>query len=133
MEGKEPEEVETPAEDLNAEEPAETEDSPSEEEPAETVVPREDEPEPEPVAQSAIDEQREQFKRMKEDFGAEIASEVFESGGTYADALRVAYDRVSEENKSLKEQIESSKPEGGKPAGFSAASEPPKSLFKTGK
>lgn len=57
------------------------------------------------VELSQAEKDRIEFKRMKEDFGAEIAAEVFSEGGDYAAAQKLAYDRIKQENEKLRKQI----------------------------
>lgn len=66
--------------------------------------------------------ERKEFSRMKAEFGLEIASEVFESGGTYEDARAKFTAKIVAENEALRKQIaEIPKAEGGKPAEFTGS------------
>ena len=98
--------------------PVEANEAPAEELAAEE---KQDQPEPEPV--SPAPDPVAEFKRMKSDFGAEIAAEVFEQGGDYAQAQKLAYERARAENAKLREQLAQVTPSGGTPAEFSAARE----------
>jgi hypothetical protein len=98
----EPESVE--ASEPEAEEPEATpEEKPADEQPADLSQP----------------DHRKEFKRMKAEFGAEIAAEVFELGGSYQDALKLAYKRVQKENEELRKRVPSTS--GGSPADFVAS------------
>jgi hypothetical protein len=97
-------------------------------EPVEVSEPAETEPEATPEQKPAAEQpdpalsqpdHRAEFKRMKSDFGAEIASEVFELGGSYQDALKLAYKRVQKENEELRKRVPSTS--GGSPADFVAS------------
>ena len=70
---------------------------------------------PDPVATEATD-LRSEFKRMKDDFGAYVAAEAFASGGDYASAQRLAYERMKAENETLRRKV--SAPGGGQAAEF---------------
>lgn len=72
-------------------------------------------PAPDPVATEATD-LRIEFKRMKDDFGAEVAAEAFASGGDYASAQRLAYERMKAENETLRRKV--SAPGGGQATEF---------------
>jgi hypothetical protein len=63
------------------------------------------------------DNARAEFARMKADFGPEVAAEVFERGGNYADALKLAFERIKSERDELAAKIAESK--GGSAAAFS--------------
>lgn len=79
----------------------------------------EDEPtEPQAVPTEQPQDNREEFARMVQDFGAEVAAEVFTSGGDYNAAMKMAFERVKKENEALRKDL--NKPRGGKPLGFVA-------------
>jgi hypothetical protein len=59
---------------------------------------------------------RAEFARMKDEFGAEIAAEVFAAGGDYASAQKLAFERLKAANEDLKAQLASKS--GGSPAAF---------------
>lgn len=59
---------------------------------------------------------RAEFKRMRDDFGAEIAAAIFSSGGSYSDALKLAYELSKKEVEKLKSQFPAAA--GGQPAQF---------------
>lgn len=98
-------------------ETVESEDSPAEETEAESVQ------EEQPVIDVELSQKdpREEFKRMKSDFGADIAAEIFELGGDYQDALKLAYDRKCKEAESLADKVNSLSASAGTPAEFSAS------------
>lgn len=83
--------------------------------PAPAVAPAEVKPvEPvkaEPVAVPALakkdDDSKTEFKRMLDAFGAEIASEIFAAGGSFADAQKKHVAKLEAENKELKDRIQS--------------------------
>ena len=76
---------------------------------------------------------RDEFARIKEEFGAEIAAETLLSGGDYSTALAAHAVKLADENKALREQVaEMSENKGGTPAKVSAAKDKAK-LFNTGK
>lgn len=58
---------------------------------------------------------RDEFSRIRKEFGDAIAADVFASGGDYNTALKLAYDRLKDENKELEKRAEESIP-GGRPA-----------------
>ena len=66
---------------------------------------------------------RDEFKRMKDEFGAELAGEVFASGGGYAEAKEAHFAKLAEENKRLKDQIATLASAGGDPAAFAPSGE----------
>lgn len=72
-----------------------------------------------PAVVPEVKDSRDEFKRMRTDFGVEIAAEVFEQGGDYMAALKLSHDRMKQENETLRKQL-SVKP-GGKPAQFAAS------------
>lgn len=84
-----------------------------------------EEPEAKPEIQVTVasaDDPRAEFARMKDEFGAEIAAEVFAAGGTYADAQKTAFDRLKAENEDLKASLaEFKQNSSGKPAAFAPA------------
>ena len=94
--------------------------------------------EAEPAAEEAVEENKEEeavtecsddraeFARMRDDFGAEIAAEVFANGGDYNAALKLAFSRYKAENDELKANIADSK--GGQPAAFKAQDKKAKSF-----
>jgi hypothetical protein len=63
---------------------------------------------------------RSEFARMRDAFGVEVAAEIFEAGGTYQDALALAYERKCKEAEDLRVQAISQPVSAGYPAGFSA-------------
>jgi len=81
----------------------------------------EEQPEEEQPAELSQPDPREEFKRMKSEFGAEIAAEVFELGGTYQEALTLAFKRAKQENEKLRDQVKSVS--AGTAAQFSASNE----------
>jgi hypothetical protein len=83
--------------------------------------PPEDEPEDDQPAELSQLDIRKEFKRMKSEFGAEIAAEVFELGGTYQEALTLAFNRAKKENEKLRDQVKSVS--AGTAAQFSASNE----------
>jgi len=97
----------------------------------EASEPAAEEPEAEPEEQPAAEQPaelsqpdpRKEFKRMKSDFGAEIAAEVFELGGTYQDALTLAYKRAKQEAEKLRDQVKLLSASAGTAAQFSATNE----------
>ena len=64
---------------------------------------------------------RAEFCRMRDESGADVASEVFAAGGSYDDALRLHAKLLRDENKMLKDQIASSDGDSG--ATFAARDE----------
>jgi hypothetical protein len=73
-------------------------------------------PKPVPVAPDP----REEFRRIKAAFGAEIAAEVFESGGGYVEAQALAYEKTKVENESLRARLAEVADRGGQAAAFAA-------------
>jgi len=104
--------LETPAE---PEQPAET---PADES-LETETPTDDE-----------DPARAEFARMREDFGAEIAADVFAEGGDYAEAQRRAYEASQARVRELESQVAGNKGSGsdGASAASAADSDSPKTF-----
>jgi hypothetical protein len=74
---------------------------------------------------------RDEFTKIADEFGAEVAVDTVRKGGNYTTALRLAYDRLQTEVKQLREQI-ATKGATGTPVPVTAAKEP-KKLFNTGK
>ena len=70
---------------------------------------------------------REEFKQIKDEFGAEIAADTFANGGNYQTALKAAYDKTKAENEVL------SASDGGTPATVATAKNEKGCLFNTGK
>lgn len=67
---------------------------------------------------------RKEFARMKADFGADIAAEIFEAGKGYADAQSLAYKRAKDEAAALRKQLAEVAPaSAGTPAAFAPADE----------
>jgi len=106
---------------------------PAEPEPPKTDEPKQDEPKedkaepdsdkpkgepPPPVPAEQPKSDRDEFSRMVKDFGADVASEVFVSGGGYADAMKLGYDRMKDRVSLLEKQV--GRPAGGMPAAFVA-------------
>lgn len=56
-----------------------------------------------------------EFCRIADEFGAEIAAQTVRDGGNYESALRLAYDRLNDENEQLKAKLSESA-KGGTPA-----------------
>lgn len=78
---------------------------------------------------------REQFKKMRAEFGNEIASTVFASGGTFEDARAEQVKQLKAENSDLREKYLALSA-GGKPSACAAAASGDNkklSLFHTGK
>lgn len=78
--------------------------------------PKDEPPPPVPAEQQKTD--REEFTRMVKDFGPDVASEVFASGGGYAEAMKLGYERMKERVALLEKQV--GRPAGGTPAAFVA-------------
>lgn len=96
---------EAPAEpDATEEAPAEPEDeTPPEEEPAEAMS-------------------REEFTRIADEFGAEIAAQTMKDGGNYESALNASHDALKADNEALRKQVAELESTGtGKPAKVTAA------------
>jgi len=55
----------------------------------------------------------EEFKRVKDEFGAEIAAETFAAGGTYESALKMAYDKTKADLDAAKARLGSVTTAGG--------------------
>jgi hypothetical protein len=87
--------------------------------------PKAEQPKPEPAKPAApeLPDARKEFARMKADFGAEIAAEIFERGGNYGDALALAHKRAKAEAVSLREQLAAAKANAGQPADFAPVAE----------
>ena len=67
---------------------------------------------PEPSKPMSVEE----FKRVKDEFGAEIAAETFASGGTYESALKMAFDKTKAELAAAELRLsETSTAGGGRP------------------
>lgn len=63
---------------------------------------------------------RKEFSRIKAEFGAEIAAQIFERGEGYSDALKLAYGQQKKQIAELKQRVaESKKNTGGSAAKFS--------------
>lgn len=84
-------------------------------------------PEPQPVvvvepvtATESKPDARDEFKRMKADFGAELAAEVFAEGLGYAECKDRHFARIADENKRLKEMLANEARASGSPAAFIA-------------
>ncbi len=78
---------------------------------------------PSPALAAAPADPREEFKRMRKDFGAIIAADIFESDGTYEDAKAKHLEAVEAENEALKTETENLKAQiksGASPAAFQA-------------
>jgi len=115
VEAKEPKTDEAKAEETAAEPVAEA---------AQAVV--EAAPVVAPVEAAALAKEpdaRKEFARMKTAFGLEIASEVFEAGGSYEDARDKFTAKIVAENASLREQVAelANGNGGGKPAEFTSS------------
>lgn len=137
-------EQETPAAEPAIETPAEetveaTAEVLAEEAVAVEAEPVAEEPEAKPEEQvnaASANDPRAEFARMKDDFGAEIAAEIFAAGGTYADAQQAAFARLKAENEDLKASLaEFKQSSSGKPAAFAPAADSKKAksfsdLFK---
>lgn len=78
-----------------------------------------DQPEAEATDTEAEETQdeRDEFRRMKADFGAEIAAEVFDAGGGYDEARTAFMQAIQAENEALKSKL-AGMPSGGTPASF---------------
>jgi len=117
---------------------------PVEETPAEAAVPAAVEataPEGEQVTeQAAVAPEakplsRDEFVRIVDEFGAEIAAQTVRDGGDYSTALRLAYDASKAESKTLRgrvAELEAKTKSGGQAVPVSADKPKPK-LFNTGK
>lgn len=84
----------TPPEELAGASPVE--DAPVAEEPA---------PEPESEPTPDASDPRTEFAALKEEFGAEIAAEVFANGGGHAEATKMAMDNMAAEIADLREKL----------------------------
>ena len=63
---------------------------------------------------------RAEFSKIKKEFGAEIAAQIFEKGEGYADALKLAYDQQKKTIAGLEKRVaESKENSGGSAAKFS--------------
>jgi len=97
--------------------------------PADPVVPlaeAEDKPEKqeeEKKEELAAKDSRAEFIAIKKEFGAEIAATVFEAGGSYVDALRLAYQGAKSEAEALRKSLEELSASSGVAALFSARKE----------
>ena len=89
--------TETP-EEQEEQEAEETQETAETEEPAETATEEEETTEPEAMS-------REQFVAVADEFGDDVAAQVMRDGGTAADAVRIAYGRVKDENEKLRERV----------------------------
>ena len=115
----------------------ETPETPKEQPPAaETAnetpdTPKGHETDPAPATELSRDE----FLRIVDEFGAEIAAKIVKDGGNYEAALKLAYEAQKTENAKLQEQIgKLSASKTGRPAPVNAAAnEDKKPLFNTGK
>ena len=77
---------------------------------------------------------REDFLRITDQFGAEIAAQTVRDGGSYESALRLHADNLQGENESLREEIAALKADhSGTPAKVIAEKPKKEALFKTGK
>lgn len=86
-----------------------------------------------PAEPAATELSRDDFLRITDQFGAEIAAQTVRDGGSYESALRLHADSLASENAELRKQIaELSKTASGAPAPVTQANET-KSLFKSGK
>lgn len=75
---------------------------------------------------------REEFTRIADEFGADVAVQTVRDGGEYSHALRLSYDALKQEVASLREQV--AHHAGAQPAKVIAAADPKKGkLFNTGK
>lgn len=81
---------------------------------------------PEDKPTEASNDNRVEFSRMRDEFGAEIAAEVFANGGDFNAALQLAYSRVKAENEELKAKVADGR--GGQPAAFKAQDKKTKSF-----
>ena len=78
---------------------------------------------------------REEFVKIVDEFGAEIAAQTVRNGGDYASALRLAYDASKAEGVTLRgrvAELEAKTKSGGQAVPVSADKAKPK-LFNTGK
>jgi len=123
-ETEELEAVETAAESEVAEPVEEPEAEP--EPPAEEVTDEnEDEQEPEPLS-------RDEFIRITDEFGADIAAQTVKDGGNYSTALRAWADSLQAENDALKDRVSELEATGtGTPAKVVTAQPKKASLFHT--
>ena len=99
-----------------------------EDEPAEEAPPEDEDDEP------AAELSREEFTRIADEFGAEIATQTVRDGGDYSTALRAYADGLKADNDSLRarvEELEAAKV-GGTPAKVASA-KTKKKLFNTNK
>jgi len=86
-----------------------------------------EEPQPEPTQLS-----RDEFARIADEFGAEIAVQTVKDGGDYQTALKAAYDALKTECEHLRSQVASE--QCGSPTPVEDAGKPEKAkLFNTGK
>lgn len=127
-EGKELEEaveVEEAEEKAEGEEPVEAEAVEAEEAEAEEEAPKDEK------AEELAELSREEFCKIVDRFGAEIAAQVVKDGGDYEDAVELAYECATAELAEVKEKLAAS---GGTPVKVVEATEKTKvNLFKTGK
>ena len=120
-------EVKQPVAELAEVEKIEVENEAVEQETVETEVEAEKAVEaPEEVEQMSVEE----FKKCKDEFGAEIAAEVFASGGNYSDALKLAYESTKKEVAELKEKFSNLSEAGGEEPVKVVSKTEKKSLFR---
>jgi len=137
-----PETPETPEnlETEDAPDAPEGEDAPEGDDAPEVPEEGSDEPEDAPeVPEEGADEpeselSREDFLRIDEEFGSDIAAKTVRDGGDYVSALRTSHDALKDENKVLREKIAAfeTKTDGGTPAVVTEATKKA-ALFNTGK
>jgi len=137
-----PETPETPEnlETEDAPDAPEGEDAPEGDDAPEVPEEGSDEPEDAPEApEEGADEpeselSREDFLRIDEEFGSDIAAKTVRDGGDYVSALRTSHDALKDENKVLREKIAAfeTKTDGGTPAVVTEATKKA-ALFNTGK
>jgi hypothetical protein len=129
-------EVEAPVEapEVEQEEAQEVEDTVETEEAEEpTVELTEDPVEADAPVEAPAELSRDDFLKITDQFGAEIAAQTVRDGGSYETALKLHADALTEENATLKTQVaELSAGRDGAPAPVVDASEA-KPLFKSGK
>jgi hypothetical protein len=126
-----PETPETP----ETHEELETEVAPEAPEEDALEAPAEDPEAPESAEEPAEELSREDFLRIDEEFGSEIAAQTFRDGGTYTSALKASHDSLKTENENLLKKVEAfgTKKTGGSPAVVKAAGKKSESVFNTGK
>lgn len=78
---------------------------------------------------------REEFLRVVEEFGSEIAAQTVKDGGSYATALKASHDALKADNEALNAKVtELSESKGGRPAKVVRESDTKSGkLFNTGK